>query len=89
MKYKEKAEALAKRVETAYHMMGGSFLFVWVDDASKCTMSFVATAHFADEPADEIVEAWSDFFHAAMKDHAVKRSGINSWSILDDRTSQN
>ena len=66
-------------------MMGGSFLFVWVDDASKCTMSFVATAHFADGPADEIVEAWSDFFHAAMKDHAVKRSGINSWSILDDR----
>ena len=85
MNYKRKAEKLAERVESIYHKIGGSFLFVWVDDASKCTISFTATAHFADEPTLEIMDAWSNFFHATVKSNAENRSGINFWSIVDDR----
>jgi hypothetical protein len=44
--YSNGAENLSRRLETAYNVIGGSFLFLWVQDAPTRTLSYAATAHF-------------------------------------------
>ena len=77
--HKRKAETLAERVKKIYHMIGGSFLFMWVYDVSTCTYSLAATDHFAKNVAGQMTEPFRDFFHAAMENHAINSSDINWW----------
>jgi len=80
--YKSKAENLAKRLENAYHWTGGEFLFVWVHDASTFSLSFTATANFADALAGQASSPLSNFFHAADRNTGSSPNGINIWSVI-------
>ena len=80
--YKEKATKLANLVEKTYHKIGGSFLFIWVDDVPTYTYSLAATNHFADVPPEKISEPFRNFFHAAVKNHVTNISDINWWSMV-------
>lgn len=82
IRYKIKAENLANRLENAYHKTGAEFLFFfWVHDASTFTMSFTATANFADALAGHGSTSLDNVFHAAIINNGISTNGINIWSI--------
>ena len=80
--YKLKEENLANRLETAYHKTGGEFLFVWVHDASKYTISYTATANFAHALAVQGSTPLRNFFRAASGNTGIGPYGFNLWSTI-------
>jgi hypothetical protein len=79
--YNNRAENIAKRLEAMYNMIGGSFLFFWVENAPTFTLSYTATAHFTPALAGKAARSIMDFFYESMKKYVSTPSGTNLWCI--------
>ena len=79
--YKKKAEKLALRVEAAYNLIGGSFIFFWVHDVSSFRMGYAATNHYLHPISDQASVPLREFFNVSCKDYVYNNSGLNFWSI--------
>jgi hypothetical protein len=84
--YSNGAENLSKQLESAYSMIGGSFLFLWVQDVPTFTLSYAATAHFTPALAGKAAKPIMDFFYESMKHIIQTGSGVNLWCTAGKRS---
>lgn len=80
----EDAESLAEQLGKTYNVVGGAFLFYWVDDRFKRTLGFACSDHFIDPGLSDIKQ----FFHEAMRSYLgdSQFSNCNLWRLATGKS---